>query len=180
MLGPVRDSLRRAVTWPARWPVTWRLAAVSAALTLVILVAFAAVVGRLVSNRLSDDFREQLHSAAGELAFEIQLSDHGVTQAPDLEQVAMANGAAIRVVDSSGTQVFGQTHNSADLGPPQPGVKRVGPLQVASAPIATSQLGLPTVYVQYARSHDEVQATIDRLWLFLAAGVLAGTLLAAF
>jgi two-component system OmpR family sensor kinase len=177
--GRVTDYTRRALSRPARWPVTWRLAAVSAALTLVILVAFAAVVGRLVSERLTDDFRNELGSAAGELAFEIQLSNHGVTQAPDLEQVAMANGAAIRVVDSSG-QVYGQTHNSADLGPPQPGVQNVGSLQVATAPVATSQLGLPAVYVQYARDHDEVQSTIDRLWLFLAAGVVAGTLLAAF
>jgi signal transduction histidine kinase len=179
MLGRAADRVRHALTRPARWPVTWRLAAVSAALTLVILVAFAFVVGRLVSDRLSDEFRDELRSAAGELAFEIQLSNHGVGLQPDLEQVAMANGAAIRVVDSSG-QVYGQTHNSADLGAPEPGVHRVGQLQVATAPIATSELGLPAVYVQYARNHDDVQATIDRLWLFLAAGVLAGTLLAAF
>ena len=144
MVRRASDRVRRALTRPARWPVTWRLAAVSAALTLVILVAFAFVVGRLVSDRLSDEFRDELRSAAGELAFEIQLSNHGVGVQPDLQQVAMANGAAIRVVDSSG-QVYGQTPNSADLGPPEPGVHRVGPLQVATAPIATSQLGLPAV-----------------------------------
>src|SRR5215211_3397323 len=164
---------------PARWPVTWRLAAVSATLTLLILVGFALVVGRLFSDRLTGEYYEELRSAAGELAFEIQLSGHGVTESPDLEEVAMADRAAIRVVTDSG-QPLAQTPNSPDLGPPHPGMENVGPFQVATVPVATNQLGLPAVYVQYARDHSDLQATIDRLWLFLAAGVLAGTMLAAF
>jgi two-component system, OmpR family, sensor kinase len=164
---------------PTRWPVTWRLAAVSATLTLLILVGFALVVGRLFSDRLTGEYYDELRSAAGELAFEIQLSGHGVTQSPDLEEVAMADRAAIRVVTDSG-QPLAETPNSPDLGPPQPGVETVGPFQVATVPVATNQLGLPAVYVQYARDHSDLQATIDRLWLFLAAGVLAGTMLAAF
>ena len=35
---------------PRRWPVRWRLAGVSAGLTLLILVAFALVVGRLATD----------------------------------------------------------------------------------------------------------------------------------
>ena len=34
-------------------------------------------------------------------------------------------------------------------------------------------------YVQYARSSEDVESTIARLWLFIAAGVLGGTLLAS-
>src|SRR6266508_4625117 len=178
-----RDRASRGIggvlSRPARWPVTWRLAAVSAALTLVILVGFALVVGRLFSDRLTDEYYDELRSAAGELAFEIQLSGHGIDQAPNLEEVAMADQAAIRVVDGN-EQVLAQTHNAADLGPPEPGVHKVGPFQVATVPVATDQLGLPAIYVQYARNHNDLQSTIDRLWLFLAAGVLAGTMLAAF
>ena len=176
--GSTPQGLRTALSWPRRWPVTWRLAAVSAALTLVILVGFAYVVGRLVDNRLRDDFHDELRAAAGELALEIQLSGRGVMEAPDLEEVAMADRAAVRVVSESG-QVFEQTHPSVDLGPLRAGVERVGPLQVATVPVTTSELGLPAVYVQYARSHGDLEATIDRLWLFLGGGVLAGTLLAA-
>jgi two-component system OmpR family sensor kinase len=176
--GSTQQLLRGALSWPRRWPVTWRLAAVSASLTFVILVGFAFVVGRLVDNRLRDDFHDELRAAAGELAFEIQLSGRGIIEAPDLEEVAMADRAAVRVVSETG-QVLEQTHDSADLGPPRAGVEQVGPLQVATVPVTTSQLGLPAVYVQYARSHSDLEATIDRLWLFLGGGVLAGTLLAA-
>ncbi len=154
-----RDRASRGIggvlSRPARWPVTWRLAAVSAALTLVILVGFALVVGRLFSDRLTDEYYDELRSAAGELAFEIQLSGHGIDQAPNLEEVAMADQAAIRVVDGN-EQVLAQTHNAADLGPPEPGVHKVGPFQVATVPVATDQLGLPAIYVQYARNHNDL------------------------
>ena len=49
-----------AALTPKRWPVRWRLAAVSATLTLIILVIFAVVVGRLTSNRLQSDFNDEL------------------------------------------------------------------------------------------------------------------------
>ena len=53
---------------PKRWPVRWRLAAVSATLTLVILVIFALVVGRLTSNRLQADFNDDVHGTAATIA----------------------------------------------------------------------------------------------------------------
>ena len=49
---------------------------------------------------------------------------------------------------------------------------------VASQRIPTPTLG-PSVYVQYMRDQDSLEATSDRLWLFLAGGVLIGTVLAA-
>jgi two-component system, OmpR family, sensor kinase len=171
-------TLERVLARPRSWPVTWRLAGVSSALTLVILVAFAFVVGRLVENQLRDDFQDELRSAAGELAFEIQLSGQGV-QRPNIQQMAMANDAIVRVVTDSGQVIAETTPNSWDLGLPEGGVEDVGPYQVATAPLATGELGIPTAFVQYARSEADLQATIDKLWLFLAAGVLAGTLAAA-
>ena len=53
-----------AALTPKRWPVRWRLAAVSATLTLIILVIFAVVVGRLTSNRLQSDFNDDLRGTA--------------------------------------------------------------------------------------------------------------------
>ena len=60
-----------AALTPKRWPVRWRLAAVSAALTLIILVIFAVVVGRLTSNRLQSDFDDELRDNAARLAAQI-------------------------------------------------------------------------------------------------------------
>ena len=172
-------AVGETISWPRRWPVTWRLAVVSAALTFAILIVFALVVGRSFQNRLTADFHNELRAAATELAFEIQLSGRGISATPDLEEVAMADRAEVRVVSDAG-EAFAQTPGSGDLGLPQAGIDKVGSLEVATAPVTTSQLGAPAIYVQYARSHDDLQATIDRLWLFLGAGVLAGTLLALF
>jgi hypothetical protein len=68
-LSNASGIVERAVTTPQGWPVRWRLAAVSAALTLVILLGFALVVGRLTANKLEGDFRDDLRGNAGELAF---------------------------------------------------------------------------------------------------------------
>jgi two-component system OmpR family sensor kinase len=173
--------VQRAVATRQGWPVRWRLAAVSAALTLVILLGFALVVGRLTSNKLEGDFRDDLRSTAGELAAGAEVArgpapGQLAIRRPNLGGVSMTEGAHARVITESG-QVVGPT-SIIDLGPPHPdSIKTVGPYEVATAPIQT-ELGLPTLYVQYARNHNDLQTTIDRLWLFLGAGVLVGTVLA--
>jgi two-component system, OmpR family, sensor kinase len=177
--GRAGHAVRRNLTRPSRWPVTWRLAAVSAALTFLILVVFALIVGRLFAERLQNDFHDELRASANSLAFEIQASASGLgIRAPRLDEVAMADRAEARVVDENGEPLL-QTGGVADLGPPEPGIEEVGSMLVASAPVTSTQLGVPAVYVQYARDSSDLDATIDRLWLFLAAGVLAGTVLAA-
>jgi len=177
--GRAAQVVRRNLTRPSRWPVTWRLAAVSAALTFLILVVFALIVGRLVADRLTDDFHGELRTSANALAFEIQASATGIgVRAPNLDEVAMADRAEARVVDESGDPLI-QTGAVPDLGAPEPGIHEVGDMLVASAPVTTSQLGAPAVYVQYARNRSDLDSTVGRLWLFLAAGVLVGTVLAA-
>ena len=52
------NRLRDLYARSRRLPVRVRIAIVSAALTAVILIGFAAVVGRLVSNRLHERLRE--------------------------------------------------------------------------------------------------------------------------
>ena len=83
---------------PRRWPVKVRLAVVSATLTFVILLCFALVIGRLVENRLRNDFREELESTANQLAFTIQVDPItggvGVDTA-DLETMSIASDATI-------------------------------------------------------------------------------------
>ncbi len=158
-------------------PVRWRLGLASAILTLAILVAFAFVVGRLTTDRIRDDFNDELKSAAHAVAGELTVGISGghVVVAGTPEQFAVANDAVIRIVDQSGNQIA-PASRVVDFGAPSPGVNQVGHLRVAAAPVANSAL---PVFVQYARNSDGVDDTIKRLWLFLVAGVLGGTLLAA-
>ncbi len=170
------ERLLAALT-PKRWPVRWRLAAVSAALTLIILVMFAVVVGRLASNRLQSSFDNELRDNAARLAAQIPIAQNPFTGQPrcDLRgETALAENAAIRVVTPE--FIVCQPPGTPRLGPPEPDtVSDVGSLRVATTPAFVFR----NVYVQYGRSTDSLEATINRLWLFLAGGVLGGTLLAA-
>jgi two-component system, OmpR family, sensor kinase len=166
---------------PRHWPIRWRLAGVSAGLTLFILVGFALVVGRLASDRLRGDFEDELRGAASNLALEIELRPTGrfgevAYRGPDLEEVAMADDASVRIAFSTG-QALRATPRGPELGVPEPGLQQHDTFDVATLPIV-SDTGTPPAYIQYARGHDELDATVDRLWLLLAGGVLAGTALA--
>ena len=153
--------------------IRWRLAAVSAGLTLVILVIFALVVGQLVSDRLSDDFDDELRTAASQTALQIQ----GV-QDSRLDAMA-AEAKAIRIVSADGT-LWGASPGAPEMGAPSGEIVEIGELRVASTKLPPSAtIGIPQLYVQYARDTEGLDKTIGRLWLFLAGGVIAGTALAA-
>jgi two-component system, OmpR family, sensor kinase len=163
-----------------RIPVRWRIAATTAGLTLLILVVFALVLGQVVGNRIRSDFHDQLRSAARSLAAETRVSEdplYGrfVSKSPDLRAFALPEDAQIKVLDQTG-QPLAATNPGTALGPPTASIHDVGPLSVVSQPITTSD-SLPG-YVQYARPDEGVNETVARLWLFLGAGVLGGTLLA--
>jgi two-component system, OmpR family, sensor kinase len=70
-----------------------------------------------------------------------------------------------------------QNSGAADLGPPRLGTSEVAGMQVSTRPIS-SESGALTGYVQYARGIDHLDSTVDRLWLFIALGILGGTVLA--
>jgi two-component system OmpR family sensor kinase len=170
------ERLVAALT-PKRWPVRWRLASVSAVLTFLILVIFALVVGRLTSSRLQSNFNSELQDNAAQLASEVNiepdLTGHFRCHLPS--QPLLTNPSAhVRVV--TGTQVVCAPPGTPSLGPPHPGgISNAGELRVA-----TSQaVGFTGVFLQYGRSTDSLGSTINRLWLFLAVGVLGGTALAA-
>ena len=55
----------------------------------------------------------------------------------------------------------------------------MGDLQVVTAALRSPQSGRVAGFVQYGRDENRVESTIDRLWLFIAAGALGATLLAA-
>jgi signal transduction histidine kinase len=162
-----------------RIPVRWRIAVTCAGLTFLILVCFALVVGNLVGDRIRSDHERELEDAASALAAETRVAwdpESGlVTYSPRLSDFAMAEHAVIWVVDPAG-RPLAATDRSADLGPPSTGVRESGSLDVATEPIRAAD-SLPA-YVQYALPSSGVDDTIERLWFFLAAGVLGGTLLA--
>ena len=162
-----------------RIPIRWRIAITTAGLTLLILVCFALVLGQVVGNRIHSDFREELRSAARSLAAETRVSSDPfsgvVVDSPRLRDFALPDDAVIKVLDQGGQPLVG-THGGVDLGPASTSVQNVGSLSVATQPV-TSPDSLPA-YVQYARPYDGVNETVARLWLFLWAGVLGGTVLA--
>src|SRR3954451_5174546 len=166
---------------PGSWPVRWRLAVASAGLTLAILLVFAAVIGHLATSRVRGEFNHDLRDAVTNLARKVQVIDTTagpLVQGPNLPAFSLPNGAAVRIVDANG-RVLEQTRNAAFLGAIRPGIADIGGLHVATARVLSPHTGQVLGYVQYARSEEHVESTIERLWLFVAAGVLGGTLLAS-
>jgi two-component system OmpR family sensor kinase len=168
---------------PRNWPVRWRLAAVSAGLTLAILLLFGAIIGNLAAQRVRDDFNREMKGAVSSLASQVQIVDTItntlIVREPDLGDFVSPNDASVRIYDSRGEQLDASP-NAAPLGPPKPGVDDVGEMRVVTAVLRSRQTGRIAGYVQYGRNEQHVDSTIDRLWLFIAAGVLGATLLASF
>src|SRR6185436_16250059 len=63
---------------------------------------------------------------------------------------------------------------------PIPGIRTLGEMRVVTVTLRSRQSGRIAGYVQYGRNQAQIDSTIDRLWLFIAAGVLVATLLASF
>jgi two-component system, OmpR family, sensor kinase len=167
-------SNRPILLAPSRWPVRWRLAGVSAGLTFAILLVFAAGVGRLVENRLRADFRDEVESTANQIAFALDASE-GAT-GPAFEGI-IASDATVCIVDLNGNPLQ-PCKNPRPLPEPTSEVRSFAGLEVASRVLPSRAGSLDPIFVQYARDHDELDATIDRLWLFLGVGVAGGALLA--
>ena len=167
---------------PRNWPVRWRLASVSAGLTLAILVLFGAIIGNLVAHRIRDDFNREMQQAVATLSSQIQIIDTItntlIVRQPDLGDFVSPNDATARIFDSHGTLLKGSP-GAAELGPPILGVHHVGDMRVVTVTLSSGQTGRVAGYVQYGRDEGHIDSTIDRLWFFIAAGVLGATLLAA-
>jgi len=165
---------------PRNWPVRWRLAAASAGLTLIILLVFGAVIGQVATNRIRDDFNSEVKGAAQTLAAEIRIGYTPVGtvfQSPSLDDFVRPDEATARIYDVSGN-LLKQSSGADRLGPVEPGLSTHGGDRVAAAEVR-NESGAPTGYVQYGRSLEHVDSTVSRLWLFIAAGVFGGTMLAS-
>ena len=167
---------------PRHWPVRWRLALASAGLTLAILLVFAGVVGHLVSERIRSDFNRELAATVSTLAPEVRIQDTlagpEIIDAPGFDDLVLPNDASVRLYNVEG-ELFRQSPGAAQLGPLTEGVRDVGALHVATTSLISPQSDQVAGFLQYGRSEQRVESTIERLWLFIAAGVLGGTLLAS-
>ncbi|MDQ4071940.1 MAG: HAMP domain-containing histidine kinase [Actinomycetota bacterium] len=168
-----------------RLPIRWRLALTSAVLTLVILATFAVVMGAFTAERLRDDFDNDVRARAADLKDRIRVarefpSGRVILEQDDLVQVivnvAASGDGAVRVIDTEG-EIIAPSRGAPALGPPGEGIREVGPYRVASEPLYAGSL-VPVAYLQYGKESRGLGATLDRLRIFLALGVLAGTGLA--
>jgi signal transduction histidine kinase len=158
---------------PRRWPVRWRLAGVSAGLTLLILLCFAVIVGRLATDRLKNDFESDLQGNANQIATELQLGD---PRAFTRNMVTLGDGI-VRFVDETGQPLL-NSPDTPSFGRPQPEIVNVDGYDVAASRVLTNSVTQPAVFVQYGQTRKSLDATINRLWLLLAGGVGGGTILA--
>jgi two-component system OmpR family sensor kinase len=181
-IGLKRDGPRRRLFHLGSWPLRWRLAAVSAGLTLVILMLFGAVIGGVATQRIRNDFNSEVGSAAKILAGEFKI-EYGpfrtyVQEGPRLNDFVLPDDASARVLDVNGNLLKENT-GAVNMGEPSKvGLSDHGDIRVATETIVAPD-GTVTGYVQYGRNVEHVDSTVDRLWLFIAAGVFFGTLLAS-
>jgi two-component system, OmpR family, sensor kinase len=176
-----RRGLRGSILHPGRWPLRWRLTAILAGLSCLILVAFALVVGRLASNRLHSDFESELTSSARSIAAQVPAVHAGLTRFKLPRAMTAAPPAAACVVLANGVPL--DPDEGHCFGPARLGITHLSGTDVATTRVPQRILlpgvGVTNTFVQYARSTASTDATINKLWLFLIAGVIAGTILAA-
>ena len=183
-----RSAARATSSAYRRLPIRWRLAGGSAVLTLVILLGFATIVGVLTTRQINDDFTRSVASGADDLKRQLFLQvtrryvDGAVVdvklskRSPDLNTYARLENAVIRVVYEDGS-VIAQTQDAPYLPPPRADREDYGGYRVESRSIAA--LGTTgTVWVQYADSLADTEATANRVKVFLGLGVLGGAALA--
>jgi two-component system OmpR family sensor kinase len=162
----------------------WRLAAISALLTFGILLVFALAVGQLTTARIKSDFDNALAADVNRFLDQSQVSNLDASSGtfdavtPDVDSFG---DAMIRVLDSNGVFIKG----SKDA-PNFPVSLNDESTRIGAYRVETRQRAVPTVddrqvainiIVQYARKTSDVDATIAEVRLFLAFGVLAGTIL---
>src|SRR4051794_20395322 len=168
-----------------RQPIRWRLAGGSAALTLVILLGFAVIVGTLTTRAIYKDFNRQVASTADRLQQRLVYRYTGRNaQGPQFERKidldAYASGAAVRVAYSNGVKFDGSA-NAPNWGKPTDDPEVLDGWRIETRRLALYDLDNNTYYtawVQYGRRVSDVQATANRVKLFLGLGVLGGAALA--
>lgn len=168
-------------------PIRWRLALVIATVTTLVLVVFAVIVGTTTSARLRSDFQQNVQRSAADLAERVTVrfvpSADG-DQRADLRGISLGTyarggGGIVRVVAETG-EPLGNTRKGVSLGSRQPGARQVGDLYVVTRELTSedARIGNTPLYVQYARSTRELEATISRIELLLIGATIGGAALA--
>jgi signal transduction histidine kinase len=178
-----------------RLPVKLKVAVLSAALTFAILCLFAVVVGTVAERRIVGGFDDDLRANVGELQDRITLerTPDGIALSDEDRNVLAgyaAGDAIVRVVDRA-NRIRWTSDPQVELGPPISGVTSTGELRVTTRELVVpsdsvpgtfdAPLGgvtTPVGYVQYAKPEDTITKTVNRVRVFLAFGVIGGTLLA--
>jgi signal transduction histidine kinase len=163
--------------------VRWRLALVSSGLTLAILLLFGGLIGKIATERIRNDFNDEVSSAVKILAGQTQVvypafGEPEAREVPQLNAFVLPDDASARIYDLEGNLLTSNT-NAPLLGPVHQGLSDYHGKRVATEVIVNDN-GAVTGYVQYGRSLNHVEATTDRVWLLIAAGIFGGTLLAVF
>jgi two-component system OmpR family sensor kinase len=184
----IRSAARATSSAYRRLPIRWRLAGGSALLTLVILCGFAVIVGVLTAQQIRSDFNRQVAEAADELQASLEarliVDETGAPKgirlnrnAGYLEAYAAAAGydAVIRIVTGDG-RVVRATQRAPYLPPPRLSTEEFNGHRIESRTVPVIPFG--RVYLQYARRLSDVQATANRVKVFLGLGVLGGAALA--
>ncbi len=175
-------------------PIRWRLAGGSAALTFVILAGFAGIVGVLTTNQLRGQFDDGVHSAADQLARELNLTatKNGVLTIPgrtvSLSAAAIPDHAQIRIFDDAG-EIQATQDNIRIKGakkplqatpsfPPPSGTGHLEELgyRVEEREVRVHPVG--EMILLYAAPLSDLEHTLARVQFFLLLGVLGGSVLA--
>jgi two-component system OmpR family sensor kinase len=174
-------SLLRRLVRPRSWPVRWRLAAVSATLTFLILLLFGGAIGQIATQRIRDDFNNEVRSAVRSLASEMRIvyqafGEPELRRGSVLDPFVLPDDASAWVYDVNGV-VRGESTGAVQLGAPTPGTTTYDDYRVATERIINDE-GQITGFVQYGRSLEHVDSTVGRVWFLIVTGIIAGTVLA--
>src|SRR3954471_3645703 len=184
LASSIRSAARATSSAYRRLPIRWRLAGGSAALTLVILCGFAAIVGVLTTGAIQSDFSRQVSESADELSsqvkFKLYQHSDGTTYVrkiagPVLDDYAGGRDV-VRVITPDGGYVTG-SERAPNFGPYIAPSANIDGWRVESRRVEVVNYADPVV-IQYAKRLSEVQATANRVKVFLVFGVLGGSLLA--
>ncbi|HEV2812073.1 MAG TPA: HAMP domain-containing sensor histidine kinase [Solirubrobacteraceae bacterium] len=177
----IRSAARATYSAHRRIPIRWRLAGGSALLTLTILCGFAITVGALTSQRIYDDFEQDVKDAADDLRDDVEIKllppEDRIRFRPNLNTVVLGEDAAARLIGLESGVVIRQTERGRSLGPPFPTSTEYRGWIVENRPVRSPQ-GLEPMVIQYGEPKASVEPTVRRVRLFLVGGVIGGTVLA--
>jgi signal transduction histidine kinase len=175
-----------------RLPVKLKLAVVTAALTFGILCLFAVVVGAVAEQRIRAGFDDDLRATVADLVnrLDVRVTPTG----PKYDQTALAGvatgGALVVLLSDTGEVLY--PPGVLPLSSRDEGISDEGDLRVISRALTVSNPRTPEAfgppgeefvaavvgYVQYGKPKSTVSRTVGRVRIFLAFGVIGGTLLA--